>query len=337
MSQDAPISRADKKAQRDADRHKSGKKRKHSETAKDEPNALPPGLDEEDRQDVATESKKSKKRKHDQTESGDSEAVPFRAEGEEAQSGADTSKAAETKGAVSSSTAKNKKRRREKYAEKLKAAGEVVDVAAPTVKKSKKNVEGDTPTSPDKAESAIAKHAAPKPSERFIVFVGNLPFNTTDFALKAHFKKLEPYTLRHRTDPQTKKSKGFAFLEFENYDRMKTCLQMYHHSMFDPEDKELGGKGKGTGRGGRQINVELTAGGGGKTKDRKDKIRVKNVRLEEQRQRKAETERKEEGKKKGKNDAGKKRDERRPRADAKVELGGDPGGMHPSRMAMMGV
>lgn len=29
------------------------------------------------------------------------------------------------------------------------------------------------------------------------------------------------------------KSKGYAFLEFDGYDHMKTCLKLFHHSNFD--------------------------------------------------------------------------------------------------------
>jgi nucleolar protein 6 len=88
-----------------------------------------------------------------------------------------------------------------------------------------------------KAATADGEKAAPA-NQRFIVFVGNLPYSTTDDSLKEHFKSLQPFTLRHRTDPATKKSKGFAFLEFEGYDRMKTALKLYHHSYFDPEAPE---------------------------------------------------------------------------------------------------
>ena len=145
-----------------------------------------------------------------------------------------------------------------------------------------------------------------------MLFIGNLPYNTTDAALQAHFKKLEPFILRHRTDPKTKKSKGFAFLEFEHYDKMKTCIKLYHHSILDPDDptadvevdgdsdvadekKSKGGRKRRTAA--RKINVELTAGGGGKAEGRKEKIKTKNVRLEEQRKRRAESQRMEKLKK----------------------------------------
>lgn len=43
------------------------------------------------------------------------------------------------------------------------------------------------------------------------------------------------------------KSKGYAFLEFDGYDHMKTCLKLFHHSMFDDGVSPP-----------RKISVELT-------------------------------------------------------------------------------
>lgn len=133
---------------------------------------------------------------------------------------------------------------------------------------------------------------------RFIVFVGNLPFTTTSASLAEHFVKIHPDSIRHITqragevdktlakqshnskrsaaqDAEEPKSKGFAFLEFASYDRMRTCLKLYHHSVFED----------------RKINVELTAGGGGKKSgERKEKLKAKNERLNGQRQRRSEEE-----------------------------------------------
>ncbi|OAF61200.1 hypothetical protein VC83_02334 [Pseudogymnoascus destructans] len=123
------------------------------------------------------------------------------------------------------------------------------------------------------AATAIA--AGEKASARFIVFVGNLPFSATVESITAHFAAVHPISVRNLTqkdDPT--KSKGCAFVEFEGYDHMKTCLKTYHHSEFDD--------GKSTAR---KINVELTAGGGGNTKVRKGKIAEKNEKLMEQRTR----------------------------------------------------
>lgn len=150
---------------------------------------------------------------------------------------------------------------------------------------------------------------------RFIVFVGNLPFSTTTEQISSHFHKLNPTSIRHPLDKEKGRSKGYAFLEFDNYSSMKTCLKVYHHSMFDPERtaklpaeafdengleiERPGGQDNKRGSG-RRINVELTAGGGGKSEGRKEKIRVKNTRLEEQRDRRREAEKKAENAKRKK-------------------------------------
>lgn len=228
----------------------------------------------------------------------------------------------------------SKKRKRSQKDTSAEDQQEENKAAAPAPKKKK--------AKPAKADG---EKAAPA-NQRFIVFVGNLPYSTTDDSLKEHFKSLQPFTLRHRTDPATKKSKGFAFLEFEGYDRMKTALKLFHHSYFDPEAPE-GLKGvepepqpRNFGRGpkpkkptGRKINVELTAGGGGGTDARKEKIREKNVRLEEQRERRKEFERKEKEREERK--GGKQKGGDAPsQGGAKVDAGAMEG-MHPSRLAQM--
>ncbi|KAI5292879.1 hypothetical protein KEM52_005993 [Ascosphaera acerosa] len=81
---------------------------------------------------------------------------------------------------------------------------------------------------------------------RFIVFVGNLPFGTTQEQVQEHFAKIKPSQVRLATEKDSKKSRGFAFVEFDHYDRMKTCLKLYHHSLMDD------GKGNS-----RKINCEL--------------------------------------------------------------------------------
>ncbi|MCJ1411985.1 hypothetical protein MMC19_006077 [Ptychographa xylographoides] len=114
-------------------------------------------------------------------------------------------------------------------------------------------------------------------TSRFICFIGNLPFTATQASVAHHFAKVQPSAVRYRISKDTGKSKGFAFLEFDNYDRMKTCLQKYHHSNFDDGHSPA-----------RSINVELTAGGGGsKSQERKSKLLAKNEKLNEQRDRRA--------------------------------------------------
>ncbi|KAF2839014.1 hypothetical protein M501DRAFT_1010976 [Patellaria atrata CBS 101060] len=163
-------------------------------------------------------------------------------------------------------------------------------------------------------------------AQRFIVFVGNLPYSATTESIQKHFVKLQPSAVRHRTDRTTGKSKGFAFLEFERYDRMKTCLKLYHHTNFDDGLSPA-----------RKINVELTAGGGGgKSEYRKSKLKTKNEKLNEQRKRRAQEEEKAE-KKKAKTQSPKSGDSQAevsgPDAMDKVEL--EDSGIHPSRRAQM--
>ena len=146
---------------------------------------------------------------------------------------------------------------------------------------------------------------------------GNLPYNATTEAIQAHFSAVSPISIRHRThkeDPS--RSKGFAFLEFDGYERMATCLQKFHHSRFDDgSDKP------------RRINVELTwvfssfvcpiilsspllhsaqsaqtrltihpspncsAGGGGKKSEtRNERVKTKNAKLNDERKRRAQKE-----------------------------------------------
>jgi nucleolar protein 6 len=140
---------------------------------------------------------------------------------------------------------------------------------------------------------------------RFICFIGNLPYTATAEAVRKHFASLEPTSVRlltQRDDPS--KSRGIAFVEFDRYDRMKTCLAKFHHTEFDDGISPK-----------RRINVELTyvffifsspcsrmplsyqerpmltynathiysAGGGGKTPSRIEKIKQKNAKLNEER------------------------------------------------------
>ncbi|KAI4264595.1 MAG: hypothetical protein L6R42_000299 [Xanthoria sp. 1 TBL-2021] len=119
-------------------------------------------------------------------------------------------------------------------------------------------------------ESPADDPQPPKPkSHRFIVFV--------DASIQQHFANLKPTSIRHLHDKTSGKSKGYAFLEFNQYDRLKTCLKTFHESKFDDGVSPP-----------RPLNVELTAGGGGsKSKDRRDKLKVKNERLRQERERRA--------------------------------------------------
>lgn len=107
---------------------------------------------------------------------------------------------------------------------------------------------------------------------RFILFVGNLPYDITEVELMSHFKNSNPDRIRIRND------KGIAFLEFDNdtkeiQSKMELALRMHHSVMRE-----------------RKINVELTVGGGGNSDNRKQKIKDKNDKLIDERRERVKTE-----------------------------------------------
>ena len=190
------------------------------------------------------------------------------------------------------------------------------------------------------AHTALEIHADNQPKsdskQRFIVFIGNLPYTATTAALQSHFSKLQPFTVRHSTNKETGRSRGFAFLEFECYDKMKTCLKLFHHSLFDASvDAVLSEDGKRKKSQARKINVELTAGGGGgKSVARKERIRDKNKKLEAERERARIHREKEETAANRKN---KRNDGEMTGANAVQVINEDQAGenIHPSRRKMM--
>lgn len=85
-------------------------------------------------------------------------------------------------------------------------------------------------------------------SNTFDLCSGNLPFSATTESVAKHFAAVKPKSVRHLTQKDNpSKSKGIAFVEFDGYDHMKTCLKLFHHSNFDDGISSA-----------RKINVELT-------------------------------------------------------------------------------
>ncbi|KAM6524016.1 hypothetical protein FSOLCH5_004623 [Fusarium solani] len=126
---------------------------------------------------------------------------------------------------------------------------------------------------PNGTDADTAAADADSKADRHIVFVGNLPFTATADTIQAHFASLSPIHVRCMSDPaDSKPCRGFAFVEFAKVWHMRTCLDKFHHSMFEDGVSPA-----------RRINVELTAGGGGKTKRRQEKIQEKNRKLDENR------------------------------------------------------
>jgi nucleolar protein 6 len=180
---------------------------------------------------------------------------------------------------------RSKKKRESEPAETAQATDDPVTVesAAPTTENQEQPQDESAQIQDTPSDSALK----PQAKQRLILFIGNLPYTATTTSIQAHFSKLQPFTVRHSTDKETGRSRGFAFLEFEGYDKMKTCLKLYHHSLFDTKgDQTASGAGERRKSQPRKINVELTAGGGGgKSASRKEKIKGKNEKLEAERER----------------------------------------------------
>jgi nucleolar protein 6 len=137
---------------------------------------------------------------------------------------------------------KEKKDKKDKKDKKTKPAPSTTDEPSP---------EGEEATTT--TTTTGTENGGPEKPNRFICFVGNLPYTATAESVRAHFATLQPTSVRlltQRDDPS--KSRGIAFVEFGRYDHMKTCLKKFHHTEFvDENDK----KSKGPPR---RINVELT-------------------------------------------------------------------------------
>ncbi|KAG2188889.1 hypothetical protein INT44_004029, partial [Umbelopsis vinacea] len=141
---------------------------------------------------------------------------------------------------------------------------------ASTGKRSRENGGSGKPEN-EAEEPRKKKNRRPKKKNQnhtgYILFVGNLPFDTTKADLEKHFESAEGLlSTRLMTDKDTKKQKGFAFLEFKDSECLQSALK-FHHTLFKR----------------RQINVELTAGGGGKSEARQEKLAVKREKLRTER------------------------------------------------------
>lgn len=176
-------------------------------------------------------------------------------------------------------------RRSTKKKQRIVAAVKTVAESQPRIQQTLPTRDGQTEHQKQGTPSGNPSNAETK--QRFIVFVGNLPYSATTSTIRSHFSKLQPFTVRHSTDKESGRSRGFAFLEFDGYHKMKTCLKLYHHSLFHAvDDQGVSPAGEKWKRRARKINVELTAGGGGgKSAARQERIRGKNQRLKGERER----------------------------------------------------
>lgn len=192
------------------------------------------------------------------------------------------------------------KKQRKALEFKNKTAEERKEDQAEKVEKKRKLEEEEAAKAPKKRKTRRGKKGKGVnggQGPRFILFVGNLPYDAGQEEIAAHFKSCAPDRIRVRPD------KGIAFLEFDNdnkeiQSKMEIALRMHHLTL-----------------GNRKINVELTVGGGGNSANRVEKIKAKNETMIEERNQKIK-----EGIKKGK----------------KKESAGAAPGVHPDRAKLVG-
>ncbi|XP_020611495.1 uncharacterized RNA-binding protein C365.04c-like isoform X1 [Orbicella faveolata] len=105
---------------------------------------------------------------------------------------------------------------------------------------------------------------------RYILFVGNLPFSVNEEQVKDHFRCTENIKEFRLMTKKTGESKGCGFLEFDNKASYWKALNLHHSVMA-----------------GRKINVEITCGGGGKGEKREKKLRERKSKFRQGRKRKS--------------------------------------------------
>ena len=65
------------------------------------------------------------------------------------------------------------------------------------------------------------------------LFVGNLPYDTTEVELKDHFSAVAPVTyLTLPTDRETGRSRNFAFVEFSERAQAEEAIQRFNNQLF---------------------------------------------------------------------------------------------------------
>ncbi|KAK3607787.1 hypothetical protein CHS0354_031286 [Potamilus streckersoni] len=116
------------------------------------------------------------------------------------------------------------------------------------------------------ADKETEKDGKSEPNEflpkRYVLFVGNLPYDVTKEQLEEHFRKTGGVkAVRIPKEKGTDRGKGFAYLELSSQISHRIALRLHHTTMA-----------------GRKINVEFTSIGG-KSKLRKEKLKEKNEKL----------------------------------------------------------
>ncbi|KAI8772410.1 NOP6 [Biomphalaria glabrata] len=105
-------------------------------------------------------------------------------------------------------------------------------------------------------------HSSKDSKNKYVLFIGNLPYDITREQLEEHFRKTGGIkNIRIPRDKVTDKGRGFAYMEFDGRISHGIALRLHHTTLA-----------------GRKINVEFTSIGGGKSEARKAKLQKKNLK-----------------------------------------------------------
>ncbi|XP_048730135.2 uncharacterized protein LOC125647495 [Ostrea edulis] len=129
------------------------------------------------------------------------------------------------------------------------------------------NGEKNNKTKLAKTKPASEESPSPSPSkllpQKYVLFVGNLPYTITKEQLEEHFRKTGGVkAIRIPKGKGTGMSKGFAYVELKDRISHGIALRLHHTTLA-----------------GRKINVEFTSHGNGKSEARKEKLKLKNLKL----------------------------------------------------------
>lgn len=230
----------DKKRKRtdDDDSASSGSLKKHKEGKKDKKKG-----DKEEKKSKKDKSKyNNKTRKEKKDDRKNLQDLPEDMDADDnSEGGAAVAEPAVTKAETNGDAKKDKKDKKDKKEKKDKKKEKKAEKEA----KSEASSSKDVPQGGDAID--LDASTATKPG-RNIVFVGNLPYTATAATITAHFASLKPVAVRCLTKKEDPKMcRGIAFVEFSSPAHQRTCLDKFHHSMFEDGVSEP-----------RRINVELT-------------------------------------------------------------------------------
>ncbi|KAH1007159.1 hypothetical protein HUJ04_004429 [Dendroctonus ponderosae] len=108
-----------------------------------------------------------------------------------------------------------------------------------------------------------SKDIVKKGQKRFVLFVGNIPYDATKEELATHFAKVgDIVDIRIPTEKGSNRPRGFAYVEVNNDTSYEKCMSMHHSQLR-----------------GRRINVLYTQGGKKKGDEKKKEIKGKNFKL----------------------------------------------------------